>query len=76
MPILVGGRLVGRVDPKRDGRTLVVKQLSAEPRHAAAIAGALAEAASWVGCDLVALERVEPAATATRVSQELSRLGM
>jgi uncharacterized protein YcaQ len=76
MPILVGGRLVGRVDPKREGRTLVVKQLSAKPRHATAIAGALAEAASWVGCDSVALERVEPAALAARLPSDLSRLGM
>jgi uncharacterized protein YcaQ len=76
MPILVGGQLVGRIDPKREGRTLVVKQLSAEPRHATAIAGALAEAASWVGCDSVALERVEPAALAARLPAELSRLGM
>ena len=75
MPVLVGGRLVGRVDPKREGNTLVVKQLSAEARHATAIAGALAETASWVGCDWVALERLEPAALANPIRLELQRLG-
>jgi uncharacterized protein YcaQ len=75
MPVLVGGRLVGRVDPKREGTTLVVKQLSAHSRYAAAIAGALAEAASWVECDSVALERVDPAEMADPIRGELQRLG-
>jgi uncharacterized protein YcaQ len=54
MPLLSGGRLVGRVDPGRDGRTLVVRQASlASPRWVPALASALTEAASWVGCDAV-----------------------
>jgi uncharacterized protein YcaQ len=70
MPILVGGRLVGRVDPAREGRTLVARQLSFEPAalrpsavasSLASTAAALREAAGWVGCTDVALERVEPA---------------
>ena len=28
MPLLSGGRLIGRVDPAREGRTLVAKQVS------------------------------------------------
>jgi hypothetical protein len=61
MPLLAGGRLVGRVDPGRRGRTLVAKQLSlAGPGAVAPMADALVEAATWVGCDAVALERVEP----------------
>jgi uncharacterized protein YcaQ len=75
MPVLVGGRLVGRVDPKREGATLVVKQLSGELSKAAAIAGALAEAASWVDCDSIVLERVEPAELAEPIRAELERLG-
>ncbi|WP_425554699.1 winged helix-turn-helix domain-containing protein, partial [Kitasatospora putterlickiae] len=52
MPLLTGGRLVGRVDPAREGRTLVARQISLDsPRHLEALAGALREAASWVGCD-------------------------
>ena len=61
MPLLAGGRLVGRVDPARRGRTLVARQLSmAGPKAVPAMGEALLEAASWVGCDAVALERVDP----------------
>ena len=61
MPLLAGGRLVGRVDPGRRGRTLVAKQLSlAGPKAVAPMAEALREAATWVGGDGVALERVDP----------------
>jgi uncharacterized protein len=60
MPLLAGGRLRGRVDPGRDGTTLVAKRLSCEPDAVAAMARALREAAEWVGCDAVALEVVDP----------------
>ncbi|MEV5975051.1 crosslink repair DNA glycosylase YcaQ family protein [Streptomyces sp. NPDC051921] len=60
MPVLAGGRLVGRVDPARDGRTLVARQVSLEGAKAVpAVATALREAAAWVGCDAVAVERVD-----------------
>ncbi|HEX9969847.1 MAG TPA: crosslink repair DNA glycosylase YcaQ family protein, partial [Acidimicrobiales bacterium] len=51
MPLLAGGRLVGRVDPARQGRTLVARQVSLGPTAtvAAAMAAALQEAAQWVG---------------------------
>jgi uncharacterized protein len=61
MPLLAGGRIVGRVDPKREGRTLHAVQLSVEPRAVEKMAAALGEAAAWVGCDSVALGRVAPA---------------
>jgi uncharacterized protein YcaQ len=61
MPVLAGGRLVGRVDPKRVGRTLVAQQVSVHVRPTdavvSAVADALREAASWVGCDSVVVER-------------------
>jgi uncharacterized protein len=61
MPLLAGGRLVGRVDPARRGRTLVARQLSmAEPTAVRPMADALLEAATWVGGDAVRLDRVEP----------------
>jgi uncharacterized protein len=60
MPLLAGGKLVGRVDPKRDGRTLDAKQVSLEPREVERMAAALREAAEWVGCDAVALGDVSP----------------
>ena len=54
MPLLAGGALVGRVDPARDGRTLVARQLSLQSAAAAPqMARALREAATWVGCDNV-----------------------
>ncbi|MGW4896940.1 winged helix-turn-helix domain-containing protein [Kitasatospora sp. NPDC004240] len=57
MPLLTGGRLVGRVDPAREGQTLVARQVSLDsPRHVEALATALREAASWVGCDAVRVE--------------------
>ena len=71
MPLLAGGRLVGRVDPGREGRTLVAKQLTVDVRSAPAMAAALREAATWVGCDAVALGRVEPAAAAPALAHEL-----
>jgi uncharacterized protein len=64
MPLLAGGRLRGRVDPGRDGTTLVAKRLSCEPEAVDAMAQALREAAEWVGCDTVALEAVDPPALA------------
>jgi uncharacterized protein len=60
MPLLAGGRLRGRVDPGRDGTTLVAKRVSCEPAAVDAMAQALREAAEWVGCDAVALEVVDP----------------
>ncbi|WP_369144543.1 winged helix-turn-helix domain-containing protein [Streptomyces sp. R44] len=60
MPVLAGGRLVGRVDPAREGRTLVAKQVSLDgPKAVPAVAKALREAAEWVRCDAVTVERVD-----------------
>ena len=74
MPLLAGGRLAGRVDPARDGQTLVARQVSLERAAAAEpMAQALREAASWVGCDDVRLERIEPAEHASRLAAALAR---
>lgn len=60
MPVLAGGRLVGRVDPARAGSTLVAKQVSLDgPKSVPAVAQALREAATWVNCDAVRVERVD-----------------
>jgi uncharacterized protein YcaQ len=72
MPLLAGGRLAGRVDPAREGTTLVARKLSLERASAAEpMAQALREAASWVGCDDVRLEQVEPAQYAARLRAAL-----
>jgi uncharacterized protein len=74
MPLLAGGRLIGRVDPARAGRTLVARKVSFEPRAVAspgrrgasadaafdAVCVALWQAAAWVGCDDVRVEVVDP----------------
>jgi uncharacterized protein YcaQ len=74
MPLLADGRLVGRVDPARDGKTLVGRKVSLERAGAAEpMAQALREAASWVGCDDVRLEQIEPADHAPRLMAALAR---
>jgi uncharacterized protein YcaQ len=60
MPLLTGGRLRGRVDPGREGTTLVAKRLSCEPAAVDGMAAALREAAGWVGCDAVRLGELDP----------------
>ncbi|MFB7373280.1 winged helix-turn-helix domain-containing protein [Streptomyces sp. NPDC056222] len=60
MPLLVGGKLLGRVDPAREGRTLVARQVSLDSAKAVGpMAQALREAAEWVGCDSVRIERAD-----------------
>ncbi|MBM9510696.1 winged helix-turn-helix domain-containing protein [Actinacidiphila acididurans] len=77
MPLLAGGRLVGRVDPAREGRTLVARQVSLDGSKAVQpAADAMAEAAGWVGCDEVRVEKVlpetlrEPLVTAVKRAQD------
>jgi uncharacterized protein YcaQ len=61
MPLLAGGKLRGGVDPAREGTTLVARQLSLRGTSAVEpMARALREAAEWVGCDAVRVERCEP----------------
>jgi uncharacterized protein YcaQ len=73
MPLLAGGRLAGRVDPVRQGQTLVARQLSLTSAAATgAMARALREAAEWVGCSAVAVERVDPPHLAERLRSALS----
>lgn len=68
MPLLTGGRLAGRVDPGREGRTLVARQVSLDGAKAVApMAQALREAAEWVGCDSVRIERCDDARLAAEL---------
>jgi uncharacterized protein YcaQ len=63
MPVLHGGRLVARVDPKREGRVLRARRVTFESVGRPAVVGtarALAEAASWVGCTQVIVDDVVP----------------
>ncbi|MFI1421793.1 winged helix-turn-helix domain-containing protein [Streptomyces sp. NPDC020731] len=74
MPVLAGGRLVGRVDPAREGRTLVAKQVTLDGRKAVpAVAQALVEAAGWVDCTDVRVERVDAPELRAALTLELAR---
>ncbi|MFG3489088.1 MULTISPECIES: winged helix-turn-helix domain-containing protein [unclassified Streptomyces] len=75
MPVLAGGRLVGRVDPAREGGTLVARQVTLDgPKAVPAVARALREAAEWVGCDAVRVERVDTPGLAKALVAEVSRV--
>jgi uncharacterized protein len=76
MPLLAGGRLVGRVDPARDGKTLIARKLTLDkPGAAEPMAQALAAAASWVSCDNVKLQQVEPPNLEPRLRSALADHG-
>jgi len=80
MPVLHGGRLVARVDPKRDGEHLLARKVTFETGRrgavpASAVAGtaaALREAASWVGLSGVRLGEVVPAAAGAALASALA----
>ena len=74
MPLLAGGRLAGRVDPKRDGSVLRARKVSLEPRAVTAMAEALRAAALWVGCEEVVVEDTSPARLRDPLRAALDRL--
>ncbi|MCK8676761.1 winged helix-turn-helix domain-containing protein [Streptomyces lichenis] len=75
MPLLAGGRLLGRVDPAREGRTLIARQVSLDSAKAVEpMARALREAAEWVGCDAVRVERVDRTELAAPLTATLAAL--
>ncbi|MER5197685.1 winged helix-turn-helix domain-containing protein [Streptomyces sp. NPDC002755] len=74
MPVLAGGRLVGRVDPAREGRTLIARQVTLDgPKAVSAVAQALLEAATWVDCTDVRVERVDAPELREPLARELTR---
>jgi uncharacterized protein YcaQ len=74
MPVLAGGRIVGRVDPAREGRTLVARQVTLDDAKAVPdVAQALIEAASWVDCADVRVERVDAPGLREPLVRELAR---
>ena len=73
MPVLAGGKIVGRVDPGRDGTTLIAKRVSGEVSAAPQIARALIGAARWVGCDDVTLIAARPAPFRAALATALKR---
>jgi uncharacterized protein YcaQ len=75
MPVLGGNKLVGLVDPGRRGHALVAKQITLRTTGAArSVAAALVEAASWVDCHEVIIERVAPVERTAEVSALVAAL--
>lgn len=75
MPLLHGGRLIGRADPAREGRTLIGRQVTVDrPSAVEPMAAALREAAEWVGCDAVRVERVQPESAAAALREAVAKL--
>ncbi|MGH2778534.1 MAG: winged helix-turn-helix domain-containing protein [Actinomycetota bacterium] len=74
MPLLAKGKLVGRMDPSRNGSTLVANRLTVEPGYVESMAAALAEAATWVRADSVALDVVDPPELRSALEQALAEL--
>jgi uncharacterized protein YcaQ len=81
MPVLHGGKLVARVDPKRDNDILHARQVTFETGHrgrvpSSAITGtaaALREAASWVSATDVQVDRVVPDSARAALASALTR---
>lgn len=62
------------MDPAREGRTLVAKQVTLDgPKAVPAVTQALIEAASWVGCTDVRVERVDAPELLEPLTKELAR---
>jgi len=69
------GGFAGWVDPARDGRTLVARNVFLEkPSAVAPMARALTEAAEWTGCTSVAVDRVLPGPFAQPLASALKAL--
>jgi uncharacterized protein YcaQ len=76
MPLLAGGQIAGWVDPARQGKTLIAKNVYLDkPSAVAPMAKALTEAAQWVNCESVAIERVQPATLAQPLAAALGAQG-
>ena len=77
MPVLHEGRLVARVDPKREGRVLQARRITLESESRAAVTGtarALAEAASWVGSERVVVDAGVPTRLRDAVQSEVDAI--
>ena len=73
MPVLSGGRIVGRVDPARSGKTFVARRVDVPAaKDVPAVAAAITEAATWVGSSGVVVERVSPESSARALRKALA----
>ncbi len=74
MPLLADNRIVGHVDPGREGKTLIARNLALhDPTQIDAMATALREATAWVNCDYIRLENVTPRSAAATLKRALKQ---
>jgi hypothetical protein len=72
MPVLAGGRIVGKIDPARRDGALLAKHVSLDSESAVpAVAKALIAAAAWIGTDTVIVEKVDPPGAAAAFKSAL-----
>jgi uncharacterized protein YcaQ len=82
MPVLHQGRLIARVDPKRESGTLHARRVtfedsalrrdgSAKPAAVSGVVTALRDAARWVGCERIAVDSVMPSSAAAGLKREV-----
>ncbi len=74
MPVLHGGRILGFVDPGRDGEAMVAHKITVLDHDVDGFALALAEAARWVGSTSVRVDSAPTARTARIISTAANRL--
>ncbi|MCX6431323.1 MAG: winged helix DNA-binding domain-containing protein [Actinobacteria bacterium] len=78
MPVLHQGKVVARVDPKRNGADLHARRVTLESSSAASLRGtalALREAAAWVGAERVVIDEVVPGTAAAGLRREVAAGG-
>ncbi len=74
MPVLSQERLVGLVDPKKTGHTLHARHVVLfDTKAVEPVALALSNAAKWVGCDTISIDRTSPPELAGAVSAALAK---
>jgi len=59
MPVVAGSELIGWFDPKRIGKTLTIVNCSFDPGTDQKMAGAILEAARWVGADSIEIKQAQ-----------------
>lgn len=74
MPVLHEGRIVGFVDPAREGAALVARKVTMFESDLTGVALALADAARWVGQSHVRVEQAASARTATAIARAANQM--
>lgn len=77
MPVLGGTKLVGLVDPGRLDGVFVAKQVTMfDSQNTDHVARAIVEAATWVGCREISVERVEPTSARTELQTRVAEIAV